>query len=379
MSRYTGGGGYLPLTWWLAGSAIDLWFAMGKYFDTNVGDGVPVTNYLSISRASTAWSFNSGGVLQSFANDTLRITDLGLLIELNKTNVVLWNRDLTNAAWTKTNVTATLNQTGVDGTANSATSLTSSAANGTCLQSITLASGSRFQSAYVKRLSGSGTINMTMDNGVTWTAITPTTNWSQMTIPSQTLANPTVGFRIVTSGDSIAVDVVQNEEGTFVTSPILTTTASVARAFDTVTATTSSALETILLGSTMSCVMDRKGLTGIGLTKMIHDGVVNACFFRLDPDASGVTTEDGSGNNITATVPTGVFTAGAKAGLAFTAGARSLVGNGQTVVSDAHPPLAFTSPVYMTATFNGPTSTFVRRLTMFTTKLSDGTLQGYTI
>ena len=29
----------------------------------------------------------------------------------------------------------------------------------------------QFQSAYVKRLTGTGTINMTMDNGSTWTAI----------------------------------------------------------------------------------------------------------------------------------------------------------------------------------------------------------------
>jgi hypothetical protein len=156
----------------------------------------------------------------------------GVLLEGARTNVVLWSRDLTNAAWTKTNCTAAKTQLGVDGQAASASLLTATAGNGTCLQAITLASSARYQSAYVKRVTGSGVVNMTTDNGATWTAVTVTSSWSRVRIPSQTLANPTVGFRLVTSGDAIAVDYVQNETGLNASSPIPTTTVAVARAAD---------------------------------------------------------------------------------------------------------------------------------------------------
>lgn len=156
----------------------------------------------------------------------------GLLIEEARTNVVLQNRDLTAAAWTKTSCTAAKNQTGLDGAANSASSLTASGANATCLQVITLASSARYQSAYVKRITGSGVVNMTMNGGTTWTPVTVTTNWTRVEIPTATLANPSVGFQIVTSGDAIAVDCVQNENGAFATSAIPTTTVAVARVAD---------------------------------------------------------------------------------------------------------------------------------------------------
>lgn len=159
----------------------------------------------------------------------------GILLESTRTNVVLHNRDMTNAAWTKTNCTAAKTQTGIDGVTNSASSLTATAGNATCLQAIVLASSQRYQSAYVKRITGSGNIDMTMDNGATWTTVTLTTSWTPVVILTQTLANPTVGFRIVTSGDAIAVDMVQNENGAFRTSPIATTTGAVTRAADNLT------------------------------------------------------------------------------------------------------------------------------------------------
>lgn len=206
----------------------------------------------TFARSTTAYRRNSSGLLESVAANTLRfdydpvtLLPMGALIEGSRTNVVLSNRDLTNAAWTASNVTVAKNQTGADGGANAASSLTATAANGTVLQAITLASAARFQSAYVKRLTGSGTIQMTMDNGTTWTAITPTTAWTPLTIPTQTLANPTVGFRIVTSGDAIAVDFVQNEDGTFRSSPIATTTAAVTRSADDLTIPTSAWLGSV--------------------------------------------------------------------------------------------------------------------------------------
>jgi hypothetical protein len=159
-------------------------------------------------------------------------TAAGLLIEESRTNIALYANDLTNAAWAKTNATAALNQTGPDGVTNSASTITATAGNATVLQSVTLASSQRQMSAFVKRITGTGTVNMTTDGGSTWTAITVTGSWTRVTIPAQTVTNPNFGFQIVTNGDAIAVGYVSNEGGAFATSPIPTTSASVTRPAD---------------------------------------------------------------------------------------------------------------------------------------------------
>lgn len=197
----------------------------------------------SFARTSTGWYFNSSGLLVSVSGGVTRFnygpgstTLNGLLIEPIRKNDVLWSRDLTNAAWTASNITAAKDQIGLDGSANSASSITATAGNGTILQAITATSAQRAQSVYVKRITGAGVVEMTMDNGSTWTAIAVTASWARVTIPAQTLANPTVGFRIVTSGDAVAIDVVQNEVAVGATpgpsSPIVTTSAAVQRERD---------------------------------------------------------------------------------------------------------------------------------------------------
>jgi hypothetical protein len=188
------------------------------------------------TRATPGWSVGAGGLLTRAAINAPRVEYIGgqpyYLGETSATNVALRNRDCANAAWTKTTCTAVRDQVGADGVANAASSLLATAGNATCLQAITLGSSARFQTVYVKRLVGAGTVQMTMDNGATWTAIAVTAAYVPVSIPTQTLPNPTVGFRLVTNGDKIAVDFVQNETGTFATSPIETTTVAVTRATD---------------------------------------------------------------------------------------------------------------------------------------------------
>jgi hypothetical protein len=190
--------------------------------------------------ATCATYFGPDGLLRVALANRLRLTygdpaaSLGaaLLLEGARTNVCLRNRDLANAAWTKVSCSAVKDQTGIDGVASSASRITATAGNGTCLQAITLGSSARAQSAYIKRLVGSGTIQMTMDNGGTWTTVTVTSAWTRVTIPTQTIANPTVGFQIVTNTDSVAIDFVQNENGAYASSPIETVAALVTRAAD---------------------------------------------------------------------------------------------------------------------------------------------------
>lgn len=153
----------------------------------------------------------------------------GLLIEESRTNRILWCRDATQSNWTKTNVTAAKNQTGIDGVANSASTLTASANNGTCIQTITLASGSRTGSVYLKRITGTGNVQVTLD-GSTWSTVDLSNGiWNRIVL-SGTVTNPCVGVLLATSGDAVAMDYAQVEDGAFVTSPILTTTATATRA-----------------------------------------------------------------------------------------------------------------------------------------------------
>jgi hypothetical protein len=149
------------------------------------------------------------------------------------TNRVLWSRDLSNAAWTKTDATATLTAAGVDGAANSASVLTATGANATATQAITSTSRARVLSVWLKRRTGTGTVETTIDGGTTWVARTLTSAWQrfQTTVTS---TNPTVGVRIVTSGDAVDVDYVQEEDGAVATSPIPTFAATVTRTIDDV-------------------------------------------------------------------------------------------------------------------------------------------------
>lgn len=203
---------------------------------------------VDFARTSEATYFDSNGILQTAAADVLRTTydpatgeGRGVLIEGARTNEALYNRDLTNAAWSKTDCTASKDQEGIDGESNAASSLTATGSNATCLQTVTLAESERSTSAYVKRLSGSGTVEMTTDGGSSWIDVTSDIDgsgpngYARVSIPAQTVTDPEFGFRIATSGDSIAVDYFHNEDGAFPSSPTETEGSSVTRTADSYT------------------------------------------------------------------------------------------------------------------------------------------------
>lgn len=257
---------------WVKPYAVVDWdFANNRQF------GSPWIGNLTSVRSSTAdYVGDAQGLYWSVGANIPRLSNKGLLIEKATTNRLLRCRDLTDAAWVKVNVTAALDQVGIDGVANSASSITATAGNGTILQTVVLGSSARRVSVFVKRITGTGTINLTGD-GTTFTAITVTSNWTRVNLASATVTNPITGFQIVTSGDAIAVDFVQNEIGPFITSPILTGAAQVTRSVDDITLT---ALPPFLLrvGSlsiyaefTVDSVNNGTSQTAIG----IDDGTTN--------------------------------------------------------------------------------------------------------
>jgi hypothetical protein len=215
--------------------SLDLPFADYKSLRDLVSGGNLITftrAYESIFTGPDGLLKTAGNGVPVFDHDPITRACLGLRSEEQRINRLLHNRDLTQAAWVATNITPAKDQIGADGVSNSASSITSTAGNGTILQTITSASAARATSAYVKRITGSGAIEMTQNGGTTWTAVAVTGDWTRIQIPSATVTDPVVGFRIVASGDAIAVDYVGCEDGSFVTSPIATGAGTATRSAD---------------------------------------------------------------------------------------------------------------------------------------------------
>lgn len=129
-------------------------------------------------------------------------------------------RDMTNAAWVPTNVTPAKTATGIDGVANSASTLTATANGGTILQTLVAAASSRTYSAFVRRKTGTGTISI--QQGATTldiTALINTRTYTRVALNASVL-NVAFGFIFATSGDAIEVDFNQFEARTFATSPM---------------------------------------------------------------------------------------------------------------------------------------------------------------
>ena len=197
----------------------------------------------AFTRATTAWTKLSTGLWASVASGTARSGYLGAntaagayggyFAEPAATNLCLQARDLTNASWTKVTMTAALDQTGIDGAANSASSLTATAGAATCLQTITEAATASAFSMFIKRITGTGTV--TIQQGASTSEISGSINSSTYTRVEidATVLNPAIGISLGTNGDKIAVDMVQFENTAGIaTSPIPTTTVAVTRNAD---------------------------------------------------------------------------------------------------------------------------------------------------
>lgn len=160
--------------------------------------------------------------------------DIGFLNEGSAaTNLALYSDDLSNAAWVASNITkGSTSHATPEGIASTTVELTSSAGNGTCLQTITSASANRSYAVWIKRKTGTGNIDLTVDGGSTWTTKTITTDWARYDIQQASVTNPQFGVRIVTSGDAIYFWRSHLENGDFRSSGILTTAGTAQRNAD---------------------------------------------------------------------------------------------------------------------------------------------------
>ena len=201
----------------------------------------------TFTRSTTATYINSSGYVASaainearFEYDATTLATSGLLIEGAATNLLNFSETFattggTNNDWADTNLTRT--STNNTSPRNDATALqiTASAANGTIISSAAMGtSAARTLSVWLRRVTGTGNIQYTLDNGSTYTTQAITAVWVRYTFATTTAAQR-VGFRIVTSADAIEIWGVQLETGNGASSYIPTTTAQVTRATDVCT------------------------------------------------------------------------------------------------------------------------------------------------
>lgn len=209
---------------------------------------------INFSRGSSANCQKADGTWVAVTTNQPRVSNLigqpALLVEQEATNLVLRSRDLANGVWNSSNLTCLRDATGITGVSNSATTCTTGTSTflGTVTQSLTT-SGTRITSVYVKRVAGSASLEMTRNNGGSWTTLNSSNCYNATTYAAQsinsstwsrcyvysTVTNPVVGFRTNSENDSFIFDAVQDESLNFIdtpTSPIFTDATSVTRSAD---------------------------------------------------------------------------------------------------------------------------------------------------
>ena len=333
------------------------------------------TAWTRASASSIGWREVASGVPRSYYSTTAY---LGYLAEGARTNSALWARDITNAVWVPVDITPAKDQIGIDGVANSASSITATGANGTILQTLVLTATSRTYSVFIKRLSGVGAIELTQD-GLAFTAVTVTSEYTQVSLNASVL-NPIIGIRIVDSGDSVAVDMNQEEAGAFASTPIPTTTAAVARNADVLTYPTTGWLN----AAAGTFMLEARSIIPVGTDHkplQIDDGTANERiqFPLTSADAAVFIVNDGGVAQ--ASINTGTVTQNVsyKVSGAYEANNFAAVLDGGTVGTDTSGTIPTVTTMRVSDVLNGvPFFGPIRRVAYYAARLANATLQGLT-
>lgn len=201
---------------------------------------------LTFTRASTGTFINASGLVATASNNVARFdydpttqAPRGLLIEGTATNLLNWSESFATSGgasnnWADTNITRNSTNNTDPGNGTTALRVTASAGNGTIISTAAMGtSAQRTFSIWLRRVSGTGNIQYTLDNGSTYTTQAITSSWVRYTFPATTAAQR-VGIRIVTSGDSIELWGAQLETGSGASSYIPTGASQVQRVRDEV-------------------------------------------------------------------------------------------------------------------------------------------------
>jgi hypothetical protein len=256
---------------------------------------VVAANFRTVS-STPSWIDNSG------TTGNRMICDSTGTLTWAPANMLLQSNTL-NTSWTASNVTLTGSQTDPNN-GSTAWLLTAGAANATLKQGVTTLAQTYIFSVWLKRSSGTGTINLSCD-GTTWTAVTITSSWARYSVTATVAAgtsNP--GIQIVTNGDVIVAYGAQYEAVTYQTSPrayISTTSAAVYQPRYDYDASTASAMPLGMLievsstnYATYSHDISNGAWTSTGLLGWGSGSTVNATTAPDGTTAADLITEDGT-------------------------------------------------------------------------------------
>jgi hypothetical protein len=137
-------------------------------------------------------------------------------------NLLLRSQDY-STTWTVTNLTPVTGKTAPDGTS-TATEFTAGAGNAVLTQGYTALADDYTFSVWLRRVTGTGNIDIAADNG-TWNTETISGTWARYDVTQTPAAgSKTAGIRVVTSGDAIEVWGAQLEQRSALTDYTPTTT-----------------------------------------------------------------------------------------------------------------------------------------------------------
>ena len=341
-----------------------------------------ITNYIPVLLSAPA------GVAR-FDCDPLTGKSLGLLIEESRTNLLNFSSSFATSGgsqnnWADTNITRTAAAFVAPDSTQGGIQFTASAANATVISTAAVGTSlARTFSVWLKRISGTGVINYTLDNGATWIAQTITPTVTRYTFTATT-ANQQVGFQIVTAGDGIGIWGAQLEAGSFATSYIPTVASTVTRAADSasMTGTNFSSWYNQAQGS-LYAESDDNGPNNNGAATLFNTGaaVNNAITFYGSGVLNTARLLVRLNTVYIINTSSSVTTQPIKQAASFKDGAVSCAANGSLFVTNVNVNIPHNLDTLYIGYFPGTVSYFtghIRKLSYYPVALSSSELQGLT-
>jgi hypothetical protein len=211
-------------------------------------------------------------------------------------NLLLRSQDY-SATWTVTNLTPVTGKTAPDGTS-TATEMTASAANATITQSVTAIAADYTFSVWMRRVTGTGNVDISAHSGGTWVTQTISGTWARYTVTQTLTAGArTPGIRVVTSGDAIEIWGAQIEQRSAATAYTATTTQAI-----------TNYVPRLLTAAAGVARFDHTPTTGVSNGLLIEESRVNS-LVRSQEFGTTWSTTRGTITADTAIAPDGTLTA----------------------------------------------------------------------